>query len=144
MKYSNEVVIQKPLSKVLELFDNSENMFEWMEGLKKVTPLTKEQGKVHSKMEMYFELGKRKMHIVETILEKNLPQKMCFEYKSIGMKNWVEIQFQEIDEQQTKYISENKFEFKGLFWLMQFFMKNTFIKQSQKYLNDFKTFAEKK
>lgn len=142
MKYTSEIIINRPIEKILPLFDNPDNMFKWMEGLKKITPLTKQQGHVGSRMEMYFELGKRKLHIIETILEKNLPQSMCCKYTSFGMENLVHIHFEPIHDNQTKYWTENTFKFKGIFFLMKYFFSNMFKKQSYKYLTDFKSFAE--
>lgn len=143
MKYTSEIVINLPLEKVVALFDHPDNMFKWMEGLKKVTPLTKEQGQTGSRMEMYFDLGKRKFHIVETILEKNLPQLMRCKYNTVGMENIVDVHFESINEDQTRYWTDNEFKFKGIFILMKFFSSNMFKKQSYKYLVDFKNFAEK-
>ncbi|MEM7797967.1 MAG: SRPBCC family protein [Chloroflexota bacterium] len=34
MKYSTEVVIDLPRERVIELFDNTENMYKWQNGLK--------------------------------------------------------------------------------------------------------------
>lgn len=142
MKYTSEIIIDKPIENVIPLFDNHDNMFKWMKGLKKVTPLTVIQGEVNSKMEMYFELGKRKFHILETILEKNLPSHMSCKYKSIGMENIVHIHFEPIKHNQTRYITESNFKFKGIFVLMKFFSAKMFKEQSYKYLEDFKHFAE--
>lgn len=142
MKYSSEIIINQPIEKVIRLFDNQSNMFKWMEGLQKVTPLTKVQGQVGSKMEMYFEFGKRKLHIVETILKKQLPKSMSCQYNSIGTKNIVHINFEPIGNNKTRYWTESEFKFKGLFVLMKLFSSKMFKKQSYKYLVDFKNFAE--
>lgn len=45
---------------------------------------------------------------------------------------------------QTKHVTENEFQFKGVMMnLMGFLMPGAFKKQSYKYLKAFKTFAEK-
>lgn len=142
MKYTSEIIIDLPVEKVIPLFDNQDNMFKWMEGLKKVTPLTKQQGEVGSRMEMYFELGKRKLHIIETILEKNLPKLMSCKYNTYGMENIVNITFEPINDSQTKYSTYSEYKFKGIFKLMSLFSSKMFKKQSYKYLVDFKNFAE--
>lgn len=142
MKYTSEITINLPREQVISLFDNQDNMFKWMEGLKKITPLTKQQGEIGSRMEMYFETGKRKLHIVETILEKNLPSNMSFKYNSIGMENIVHISFSPIEGNKTKYQTESIYKFKGIFKLMSFFASKMIKKQSYKHLVDFKQFAE--
>ncbi len=143
MKYTSEIIIDKPLEHVVPLYDNHDNMFKWMDGLKKVTPLTSVQGEIGSRMEMYFELGTRKFHLIETILDKNLPSYMSCKYKSFGMENIIHIYFEPIQNNQTIYRTESEYKFKGIFNLMKLFSSKMFKKKSHKYLVNFKIFAEK-
>ncbi len=142
MKYTVSTIINKPIDVVVELFDNEENMFEWMEGLKSVDHLEGEKGKAGAKSMMKFELGKRKMEIVETILESNLPERMVTTYASKGVNNIIFTKMEAQSDNTTKYIAEQEFKFKGLMKLMGWLMPGAFKKQSQKYLEDFKKFAE--
>ncbi len=144
MKYTSEIIIDLPIEKVVSVFNNQDYMFEWMEGLKKVTPLTRIQGEIGSRMEMYFEIGKRKMHIIETILDKKLPQHMICKYNSFGMESTVSIHFEAIETVKTKYSTISNYKFKGLFKLMSIFSSKVFKNQSYKYLADFKEFVENK
>lgn len=143
MKYSTEITIDLPRQRVIELFDNEENIFKWMEGLKSFDHLEGEPGKVGAKSEMKFEMGKRKIEMVETILERDLPDSFKMSYESAGVYNEVGNFFSEIDADHTLYRTEHYFRFDG--WgmkVMAFLMPGLFKKQSAKYMKDFKAFAE--
>lgn len=45
MKYSVDIEINKPIDKVIELFDNPANMKEWMEGLNSFEHISGTPGK---------------------------------------------------------------------------------------------------
>ena len=45
MKYSNELVINLPLEKVITLFDSEENLFKWQPELLSLEHLSGEKGK---------------------------------------------------------------------------------------------------
>lgn len=143
MKYSTEITINLPRERVIELFDNQENIFKWMKGLKSFDHLEGEPGQLGAKSEMKFEMGKRKIEMVETILERDLPDTFKMSYTSNGVYNEVANFFQPIDAQSTLYRTEHYFRFDG--WgmkVMAFMMPGLFKKQSAKYLADFKAFAE--
>lgn len=80
--------------------------------------------------------------MIETITVRNLPDEFSGIYEAQGVNNIVKNKFVKISEDKTKYITENEFQFKGLMKIIGFLMPNTFKKQSMKYLNDFKKFAE--
>jgi uncharacterized membrane protein len=73
MKYSVSIEIDRPLDEVVEKFDNSENLFKWMEGLQKYEHLSGEPGKPGAKTRLLFQMGKRKIEMIETITVRNLP-----------------------------------------------------------------------
>lgn len=143
MKYSTEITIDLPRERVIELFDSQENIFKWMEGLKSFDHLEGEPGQVGAKSEMKFETGKRKIEMTETILERDLPDRFKMSYESPGVYNEVGNFFSEIDSEHTLYRTEHYFRFDGFgLKVMAFLMPGLFKKQSAKYLNDFKVFAE--
>lgn len=141
MKYSVDTIINKPVNEVVELFDNEANMFKWMEGLQSVEHLSGTKGKAGAKSRMKFKMGKRELEMVETIKENNLPYKMVTTYDAKGVHNII-ITRMEAQGDATKYIAEQEFQFKGFMKIIGFLMPGAFKKQSLKYLNDFKNFAE--
>lgn len=143
MKYSVEIEINKPIAKVIELFDNVDNMKEWMEGLQSYEHISGTAGQVGAKSKLMFKMGSREIEMIETITVRNLPAEFSGTYEAKGVFNIVRNKFQSIGENKTKYISEQEFQFGGFMKLIGFLMPGTFKKQSMKYLQDFKNFAEK-
>lgn len=142
MKYTNEVLIEKPLDKVLELFDSEENLFKWQPELLSFEHLTGNKGEVGAKSRLKYKMGSREVEMIETITAKNLPDEFNGTYEAKGVWNEVKNSFIPMDEKTTKWVSESHFEFSGFMKIIAFLMPGSFKKQSQKYLDMFKAFAE--
>jgi len=143
MKYSAGVEIDLPVDKVLEIFNNPDNMDKWMEGLLAWEVTEGTAGQPGAKMLMKFKMGKREMEMTETIIKANLPDEFVTTYEAKGVYNIVTTRFQSLDENRTRYVNEQKFRFSGFMKFFGFIMPGAFKKQTLKYLNDFKNFAEK-
>lgn len=142
MKYTTETNINKPIDIVVELFDNPDNMSKWMDGLQSFEHLSGTPGQPGAKSKLKFKMGKREIEMIETITVRDLPDEFSGTYEAEGVYNIVKNKFAKISEDKTKYITENEFQFKGFMKIIGFLMPNAFKKQSMKYLNDFKKFAE--
>ncbi len=144
MQYSCAVEINKPIDEVIKQFDNNENMKIWMNGLQSFETIKGAQGEVGAVSKLIFLNGKRKTEMIETITEKNLPNSFAGKYEAKGIVNFVHNKFEVINEQTTLYSTENVFQMKGMMKIMGWLMPGAFMKQSIKYLNNFKTFVESK
>lgn len=113
-----------------------------MEGLQSFEHISGTPGQPGAKSKLKFKMGKREIEMIETITVRNLPDEFSGIYEAQGVNNIVKNKFVKISEDKTKYITENEFQFKGLMKIIGFLMPNAFKKQSMKYLNDFKKFAE--
>ena len=142
MKYSNEVVINLPLEKVITLFDSEENLFKWQPELLSLEHLSGEKGKAGSKTTMKYKMGKREIDMIETITLNDLPREFTAIYEAKGVWNEMKNVFEEIDAKSTLWRSDSYFKFSGFMKLMGFFMPGAFKKQSQQALDRFKAFAE--
>jgi len=143
MKYTAEIEINQPIEKVVELFNNPNNMSEWMEGLQSFEHLSGKQGEKGAKSRLKFKMGKREIEMIETITVSNLPAELNGTYDAKGVHNIVKNKFIALPENRTKYITEQEFQFKGFMTIIAFLMPGAFKKQSMKYLKDFKAFVEK-
>lgn len=143
MKYTVDIEINLPVDKVVELFDDPENMDKWMEGLQSFEHIRGEPGQVGAKSLLKFKMGRREMEMVETIISRNLPDEFSGTYEANGVFNIVTNRFVALPNQRTKYISEQEFQFNGFMKIIGFLMPGLFKKQSMKYMRDFKEFAEK-
>jgi Polyketide cyclase / dehydrase and lipid transport len=142
MIFTCEIVINKPVNEVVALFDNPDHLHKWMQGLQKFEPLSGVPGQVGARSRLTFQFGKRKMEMIETVEVRNLPFEFTGLYTIGKGSNRVKNSFLPVNEYQTKFCSENTFEFRGLMKLMALLMPGAFKKQSMKYLVDFKNFAE--
>ena len=143
MKYTAEVAINLPVNKVVELFDNPDNMKNWMEDLQSFETISGTPGQEGAKAKLHFKMGKREIEMVETITKRNLPEEFTGTYEAKGVFNIAKNSFIPIDDNRTKYVTEQEFQFKGFMKLMGAVMPGAFKKQTLKYMNAFKEFAEK-
>ncbi len=142
MKYTNETIINLPLDKVVELFDSAENLSKWMEGLQSYEHLSGTPGQPGAKARLKFKMGGRDMEMIETITANHLPHELSGTYEMNGVVNTISNKFEKISENQTRYYTENEFKFHGFMQFVAFLMPGAFKRQSQKYLDAFKKFAE--
>ncbi|MFY0626855.1 MAG: SRPBCC family protein [Reichenbachiella sp.] len=143
MKYTVEIELNISRSRTVELFDNSDNMTHWQPDLISFTPISGEPGKVGAKSKLVYKMGKRVVEMVETITKNELPNELSGTYEAKGVYNIISNRFEMIDETKTLWISENEFQFSGFMKLIGVFMKGSFPKQTLKFMNQFKEFAEK-
>ena len=141
-KYTNEVVIEASREKIIELFENPDNLIKWQPGFISMKHISGASGEIGSKYEMKYKMGKRDIVMIETVIEKKFHELYTFTYEAKGVWNEVSNHFEIIDENTTKYWTENDFKMKGFMKLMAFFVPGVFKKQSQKYLDLFKEFVE--
>jgi hypothetical protein len=142
MKYTVETEINLPREEVIRLFDSQKNRRKWQEGLQSFEHLSGEPGQPGAKSRLVFQMGKRRIEMIETITARELPDRFGGTYDAKGVHNIVENRFIETGPDTTKWESENEFQFSGFMKLIGFFMAKAFPKQSLKYMHDFKAFAE--
>ena len=143
MKYTTEIVVDLPRDTFIEKLDNPDNMKHWMRGLLSYEAISGEPGQEGARMNMRFKMGKREMEMVETIIKRNMPEELHTTYDTKGVHNIQKNYFKEEDGK-TRWISESEFQFERFgMKLMAFLMPGAFKKQSRKYAEDFKNFAEK-
>jgi len=142
MKYTVETEINLPVEKVIELFDNPDNLKFWMEGLQSFEHLSGTAGQPGAKSRLKFKMGSREIEMIETITVRNLPYEFSGTYEAKGVFNIVKNHFIPVSDHKTKYVSEQEFKFSGIMKLFAWIMPGAFKKQSKKFLEDFKRFAE--
>ncbi len=142
MKYTNEIVINQPREKTLELFDNPDNMKYWQKGFVSFSPSEGPPGEEGSKAQLKYKMGKREVEMIETITCRNLPEELHGTYETKGVYNIQKNYFKE-EGDKTKWISETEFQFSGFMKLMSLLWgRKAFSKQSYTFMEDFKAFAE--
>lgn len=144
MKYTIETIIDLPRAEVIKKLDNMENIKHWQRGLVSAEHLSGTPGEVGAKMKLSYQFGKRQMELIETILKQDFPEEFHASYDASGMHNIQKNYFTETPEGKTKWVSKSEFvPTNFMMRMMTLLMPKMFRKQSQKYLDDFKNFAEK-
>lgn len=144
MNYTLEISIDLPRETVIEKLDNADNLKHWQRGLTSYEHLSGTPGEEGAKSKLHYKTGKRTVTLVETIIERNFPDALYSTYETKGVFNMQKNYFTVVDANTTKWVSESEFKFTGFMMkIMGAFMSGTFKKQSYRYMEDFKNFAEK-
>jgi hypothetical protein len=144
MKYINEIIIDLPVERVIELFDNPENMKYWQPGFISFEHISGEPGHPGAKSKLKYNMEGKEIEMIETIMVRNLPKEFSGTYEAKGIFTIVRNYFKPCEQGKTIYIAENEYEFKGLMKIVSLFIPGAFRKQSLKMMNHFKLFAENK
>ena len=87
MKYSLELVINLPRDRLVELFDNQENVKKWQPDLVTFEHKSGEAGKVGAESRLVYRMGKGEQEMIETIVARNLPEEFSATYEADGVWN---------------------------------------------------------
>jgi carbon monoxide dehydrogenase subunit G len=142
MRYSTEVIINAPRQKVVELFDNPENMKKWMHGLQSFEPISGQPGQPGARSKLVFQSGRRRTEMTETIISRNLPHEFAGRYEAGKLSYSVNARFADLGNNKTQYINDNQFNLTGLMKIIGWLMPGAFRKESQKHMEAFKAFVE--
>ncbi|KGJ88731.1 SRPBCC family protein [Thalassotalea sp. ND16A] len=142
MNYTLEIDIDLPVQRVIELFDDSENMKRWQPDLISFEAVSGAPGQVGAESKLTYKMGSKEIVMTETITIRDLPEKFAGVYETENVWNLVENSFVELDNNKTRWICKNEFKCTGFVKLMSMLLPGMFKSQSCKYLTQFKTFAE--
>lgn len=141
--YSEEITIDKPLPEVVRLFTAIEYFPEWQPDLQEYqtfrgTPL--EEG-AKTRL-VYREAKNDTVKMVETILENNLPSNIKFKHSTDGVISYQNHIFSETEDG-TLYRVDSEYDVDGLMKILNILSPNHFPKQTRRFMESFKEFAEK-
>lgn len=145
MKFTCTVDIRKPVAQVVKLFDNPSHLREWQEGFVSLEGVSGKPGTKGAKSRISMKAGSNITVLTETILEKKLPSEMKVLYEHAHMDNTVTHRFLPVNDQTTRWTAEFEYirfkEFVPRLFASVF--PGIFRRQAQKWLDNFKRFAEK-
>ncbi len=143
MQFTCQVTIHQPIKKVLELYQDPNNLSKWQDGFISLKHISGSPNQAGSKTQLLYKQGKGTMELIETLKVYNLPQEMIGEYYHKHMTNTMRVTFTELSPNTTRYTTEIEYtSFRGLIPKLMSFFPSIFKNQTQKWLNNFKTFAE--
>jgi hypothetical protein len=73
MQYSKQVIFNLPLEKVIELFNNPDNLKYWMPELIKSEIISGISGQTSAVGKLTIKDGAKEYQVIETVTQKNLP-----------------------------------------------------------------------
>lgn len=142
MKYSVHIDLELPRQRVVELFDDPNNLPYWQEGLQSFEHLSGEPGAPGAQSRLTFHLRNRTMVLIETIVVRNLPDEFTAKFETNNVVSVVQNRFEELSPSRTRWTSDNEFQFSGLMRFLALLLNSAFRHQSLKYMRDFQAFAE--
>jgi len=144
MKFSCYVDIDVQRDRLVELFDNPENLKHWQDGFISFEHLNGHPGHPGSQSKMIYKIGKRGMELIETIKVYNLPEEFTALYEFKEGANTMTVSFEDLGYGKTRYHSEVEYIQMNSFMMkmMSVLMPGMFKKQVKKWMDQFKAFAE--
>ena len=142
MQYSTSIIINLPRTRVIELFDNVDNLAQWQDGLQSFEHLSGQPGQAGAQSKLTFDTGDDIMEMIETITRRDLPDAIDMTYETEGVFNINHNRF--IDEgDQTRWEARHEFQFSGAMAELPPGMDEAFQQQTLQTMNAFKAFAER-
>ena len=146
MKFTCTIEINRPLEQVAALFLDDDKRKDWQEGFVSIEPLSGQPGTEGAKSKIIFRTKQGEQELIETITVANPPHEISGLYEHKHMVNTMKNRFRAVGEELTRYDAEVEYtEFRGFMpKLMAFLAPELFRKQVEKYLQQFKVYAEKR
>lgn len=145
MRFNGSIDINKPQSKVAELFADPINLKEYQDGFQNKELISGQIGQNGAVSKIYYKYGKRDMVLTETITKNNLPNSYEAFYHHKHMDNNMKCKFVPLGDNKTRY--EYEFEYTRINWiipkLMAILFPGMYRKQGEKWMRQFKEFVEK-
>jgi uncharacterized membrane protein len=144
VKFTCLTEIYAPRKKVIELWKNPKNYKHWQDGFEAFKLIEGKQGEVGSRAFLTYNNKGNQFDLEETVVENKLPETFEGEYLHVTMTNRMKSTFVALDTETTIWKVEIHYtQFNGIAMkLFGFFGKRIFKKQTQKWLDNFKAFAE--
>ena len=144
MNFKGSIDIGKPQNEVAELFADPANLKEFQDGFIKKELVSGRDREAGAVSKMYYKYGKRDMELRETITANRLPDSYEATYHHDHMDNTMKCTFVALNDNQTRY--EYEYEYTRIDWflpkLIAILFPGTYRKQGEKWIRQFKEFAE--
>ncbi|GAA1499201.1 SRPBCC family protein [Paeniglutamicibacter kerguelensis] len=142
MEFTNEITVNVPRNRFIELFDDPENLKLWQKGLLSFDAVSGTPGEPGTTSRLLYKQGRGTMEMVETVTRRKLPDAFDGTYDAKGVHNVCKNEFHDVDGISTRWVAHNTFEFSGFMKIVGLLFGSMFPKQNLKTMNEFKSFAE--
>lgn len=143
MKYQLELDIEQPRDRVIEMFLDPDNLQKWQPDLVSLESISDGDPRaVGAKCRLVHRMGKREVVMIETITVYNPPEEFSATYEAHKVWNLIENRFFEAGPDKTRWVLDCEFRCGGIVRIMAIVMPGMFRKQTMKFMQQFKAFAE--
>ncbi len=142
MRFTLQMTVNGPRSKVLELFDDVDNLSKWQPDLLSFEAISGTPGYPGAKSRLRYRKGTGEFEMIETIDVRNLPEEFTATYEADGVWNRVVNRFQESGPNSTQYTADYEFRFTGFLKYVSFLLRGPCKRECRKVMERFKAFAE--
>ena len=140
------IEIDLPREKVIELFEDPDNLAKWQSGFLSHEHLSGEPKHADAKSRITFGTPDQRIEFIETITEYNLPDNLSTTLQGPQRMNIAHHRFTEIgpNAERTRWACTVGYQLKGLkIRLMTIFNPGVFRRQNEAYMGLFKAFCER-
>ena len=142
MKYVYSTEIHQSLARVIILFNNQENLLEWMPNIVSLELISGDQSDVGAISKLVFKTKTLDYEAIETITKKRLPFLFTRTYKMRDIIIEVNDSFTNAGKNLVSYESKVQVSYRGLMLSIGWSMGWYFKKMMRKRMTGFKHFAE--
>lgn len=144
MKYSIELIINRPRSEVWQAFRDPEKAKQWQPSLKEIELLSGTPSEAGAESKLTLTENEREFSLVERILSSQEPEKLEQLYENEFSVNTVKNTFLKQGQNQTLWIAETEYKFKTLLMkIMGPVYKKNLVARTQRDMERFKEMIEK-
>tara|TARA_B100000767_G_C19688953_1_gene503081 strand:- start:641 stop:1156 length:516 start_codon:yes stop_codon:yes gene_type:complete len=141
--YIAEVSVNKSIKEVFEIFNNSENIKNWIPEVKSFEVVNKNPGKTGSVYKIVIDNKGQEVTMTEKVMAYVPNEKVTLFFDAEGMLKRDDYIFKEKDGVTTITLNTSCQSDSYILACIYPYFKGTLQKQDQSYLNNFKAFAEK-
>ena len=142
MQYKVEIMIDLPRDKMIEIFDNPDNLGKWQPTLLGIEHVEGEERTKGAKSRLRYKQGKGEMEMIETVLVYNMPDEFSCTYEANGVLNINKNLFY-AEGDKTRWVTDTEFQFSSLLMkIMGLLLPFMFKSQTNQMMKNFKRFAE--
>lgn len=141
MKFSVHIDIDLPRDAVIDVFKDPEARLKWIPDLLQLEPIEGIPAQPGSKCRLIYRQGSGEIEVIETVIERNLPDRFVSSYTTPGMNSTMASHFEDLGER-TRWRTDNTFSGTGLLKLMPWVMPWVFKKRTLRLMQRFKNYAE--
>jgi len=141
--YTVSIDIELPRDRVIELFDDPDNLPKWQPGLQSFEHVSGDPGQPGAVSRLVYVNGRHRIELTETITKRDLPDHFDGRYEWSGGSNTLHNTFVELAPDRTRWESTCAYQLESLpLKIMGALAPGMFRKQNMTFLQNFKAFCE--